>query len=442
MVGLFENLLTFIFKIIGNYGWAVIIFSLLIKAVLLPLDIKSRRSMKAMSALSPKMEELKKRYANDQEKLNQKMGELYKKNKVNPLSGCLPLLLQLPILFIMFAAMRNIAAELQLSQMFGWVKDNFVDGDKWTLLSTSLADWNAIRETMLLGKSLSGEQSRIVELFLQNSQLLNITAEDAKTLIDSFATAEVNAGIWDQLVTWTRDWSTVRGLILDGGELSYEQLELVNVFLKSDNGEVLAFLEGLKNGVGAEVFNENSWLWVKNVFQPDSFSKTTVLTQSELQTMLSQYAKKIGDKDMLALLKMYAANIGTSFAPSVDAAIAEHCNYWSANLFFTMLPIKIPRDWSVYVNGCLILPILAGVSQFVQTKLTPSTENANQNSGKFMKWFFPIFSVWICLSSTAAFAAYWVFVNLWSIVTTYFINKSLNKSFTAVSENEKEAIQP
>ncbi|MBQ9856634.1 MAG: membrane protein insertase YidC, partial [Clostridia bacterium] len=103
MTGLFESLLTGINQIIGNYGWAVIIFSLLIKAVLLPLDIKSRKSMRAMSALNPKMEELKKRYGNDQEKLNRKMSELYKKNKVNPLSGCLPMLIQLPVLFIMFA---------------------------------------------------------------------------------------------------------------------------------------------------------------------------------------------------------------------------------------------------------------------------------------------------------------------------------------------------
>ncbi|MBQ3080656.1 MAG: YidC/Oxa1 family membrane protein insertase, partial [Clostridia bacterium] len=334
MTGFFENLLTGIYSFVGNYGWAVIIFSIAIKAVLLPLDIKSRKSMRAMSQLSPKMEALKKRYANDQEKLNQKMGELYRKNKVNPLSGCLPMLIQLPILFIMFAAMRNIAAELQLQQMFDWVKDNFVDGDKWMLLTTGATDWNVIREAILAGKELTAEQNQIVELFLKNSDLMNIAAEDAKILIDSFATADFNTAIWDQLIAWTRNWDGIRAEILAG-----TQADTLEFFLKSDNDAVMAFIDGLRNGTGAEVFSGNSWLWVKNVFQPDSFSKTTVLTQSELGTMLSQYSKKIGDKNMLALLKLYSANAG-DIAAAVDSAIFDQCGYKTFNLFFNMLPVK------------------------------------------------------------------------------------------------------
>ena len=80
MTSMFRAILDFVYQLVGNYGWAVIIFSLLIKCVLLPLDIKSRRSMRAMSALNPKMEELKKRYGDDQQKLNQKMSDRYKKN--------------------------------------------------------------------------------------------------------------------------------------------------------------------------------------------------------------------------------------------------------------------------------------------------------------------------------------------------------------------------
>ena len=73
---------------------------------------------------------------------------------------------------------------------------------------------------------------------------------------------------------------------------------------------------------------------------------------------------------------------------------------------------------------------------------TPSASSQNAGSGKFMKWFFPIFSVWICLSSTAAFAAYWVFVNVWSIVTNYAINKYLDAKKPQIVDDEKEAIQP
>jgi YidC/Oxa1 family membrane protein insertase len=144
MTSMFRAILDFVYQLVGNYGWAVIIFSLLIKCVLLPLDIKSRRSMRAMSALNPKMEELKKRYGDDQQKLNQKMSDLYKKNKVNPLSGCLPMLIQLPILWIMFKVMRYAAAELQMQEMFKWVSANLTDGNGTFLALDSTAVQNAL----------------------------------------------------------------------------------------------------------------------------------------------------------------------------------------------------------------------------------------------------------------------------------------------------------
>ena len=78
---------------VGSYGWAMVVFTILIRLVLTPLDIKSRVSMRKTSKLQPQMQALQKKYANDKEKLNQKMAELYKKEHVNPLSSCLPMLL-------------------------------------------------------------------------------------------------------------------------------------------------------------------------------------------------------------------------------------------------------------------------------------------------------------------------------------------------------------
>ncbi|MDR3051010.1 MAG: YidC/Oxa1 family membrane protein insertase [Oscillospiraceae bacterium] len=95
--------------VVGNYGVSIILFTILIKGCLTPLDLKSRRSMRRMAAINPKMEALKKKYANDQQKLNQKIQELYKEEKISPLAGCLPMLLTMPILFAMFTAMRNVA---------------------------------------------------------------------------------------------------------------------------------------------------------------------------------------------------------------------------------------------------------------------------------------------------------------------------------------------
>ena len=77
MTGLFVNLLTWINKLVGNYGWSIVIFTLLIRLVLLPLDIKSKKSMRAMTKVQPKLQALQQKYANDKEKLNQKIGRAH-----------------------------------------------------------------------------------------------------------------------------------------------------------------------------------------------------------------------------------------------------------------------------------------------------------------------------------------------------------------------------
>ena len=108
---LLRYILDLIYSLVGNYGWSVLIFTLLIRLILMPLDIKSKRSMKRMQAVQPRIDELNKKYKDDKDKLNRKMQELYQKEKISPLSGCLPMLIQLPILFAMFAVMREIADE-------------------------------------------------------------------------------------------------------------------------------------------------------------------------------------------------------------------------------------------------------------------------------------------------------------------------------------------
>ncbi|MBD3403265.1 membrane protein insertase YidC [candidate division GN15 bacterium] len=96
-----------LFSVVGNYGWVIIIFALLIKLVTMPLSLKSFKSMQAMKDLQPKIEELKKKHSKNPQAMNQEMMKLYKKHGVNPLSGCLPILLQMPLLFAMFTVFRS-----------------------------------------------------------------------------------------------------------------------------------------------------------------------------------------------------------------------------------------------------------------------------------------------------------------------------------------------
>jgi YidC/Oxa1 family membrane protein insertase len=101
------TILKFFHGVFGNWGVAVIGLTVLVKLVLLPLTHKSMVSAEAMKKLQPKVEELRKKYAQDKERQNLEMMKLYQEAKVNPLGGCLPMLLQMPVWFALFTTLRN-----------------------------------------------------------------------------------------------------------------------------------------------------------------------------------------------------------------------------------------------------------------------------------------------------------------------------------------------
>ncbi|MDN5325329.1 MAG: YidC/Oxa1 family rane protein insertase [Moorella sp. (in: firmicutes)] len=92
---------------IPNYGLAIILFTIAVKVILYPLTYRQLRSMRRMQELQPKIQELQKKYKNNPQKAQQAMMELYQKEKVNPLGGCLPLLIQMPILYALFSSLRS-----------------------------------------------------------------------------------------------------------------------------------------------------------------------------------------------------------------------------------------------------------------------------------------------------------------------------------------------
>lgn len=113
--------LKFFYKIFHNWGVAIIMLSLVIKVVLHPLTAKSMRSMKEMQALQPHMARIKEEYKDNPQKMNKEMMELYRKHKVNPLGGCLPMLLQMPVFIALWQALTR-AIELR-GAGFLWIKD-------------------------------------------------------------------------------------------------------------------------------------------------------------------------------------------------------------------------------------------------------------------------------------------------------------------------------
>jgi YidC/Oxa1 family membrane protein insertase len=107
---------------IGNMGWSIIALTLLIKALLFPLAYKSYVSMAKMKELQPKMEKLKEKVGDDRQKMQQEMMALYKKEKVNPAAGCLPILMQIPIFFSLYKVIF-VTIELRHAPWLGWIRD-------------------------------------------------------------------------------------------------------------------------------------------------------------------------------------------------------------------------------------------------------------------------------------------------------------------------------
>jgi YidC/Oxa1 family membrane protein insertase len=117
------NLLVFLYNIVPGHdiGVAIIIMTVIIKLVLLPLSKQSIKSQKSLQELQPKIEEIKKKYANNKEEQGRVMMELYKQEKVNPFSSCLPLLIQLPFLWAVFMVFRDGLSGQSLNLVYSFI---------------------------------------------------------------------------------------------------------------------------------------------------------------------------------------------------------------------------------------------------------------------------------------------------------------------------------
>ena len=115
-------LLQFIQGYVGNWGWTIVILTILIKLVLYPLSYKGMVSMQKLKDLAPKMKEIQAKYKDDKQKQSMHMMELYKKHGANPMGGCLPLILQIPVFFAIYRVLLN-AIELKGAPWMFWVHD-------------------------------------------------------------------------------------------------------------------------------------------------------------------------------------------------------------------------------------------------------------------------------------------------------------------------------
>ena len=288
---------------IGSYSWAIILFTVVFRLILSPLDYKTRHDMRKqqtkMAELKPKMDKLEKKYKDNPQKLRQKQQELYQKENFNPFSmfsGCLiPMILQFGLLFIFLAAFRAIS----------------------------------------------------------NREMFSMIAH-----------------------------------LTDGGEIVTD-----------------------------------GWLWVKNIWLPDSASSTI----PNMQSMFTTFHTIFNDTPS------WAAGIVEVFK---DAHGSDALNQFAIayNGLYTNAVGALGSALPIGVNGIgfPILPILAGGSSLLSTFLNPQQQAAQPTDGqqqmnpKTMGIFMAVFSVFICWSNSAAFSLYWLTSNLIATANNLVINKILD----------------
>jgi YidC/Oxa1 family membrane protein insertase len=116
------KLIDYFYRLVGNFGVAILIVTVLVKLLFFPLANKSYASMAKMKALQPQMQAVRERYPDDKARQQQELMELYKKEKINPLAGCLPIVIQIPVFFSLYKVLF-VTIEMRHAPFFGWIKD-------------------------------------------------------------------------------------------------------------------------------------------------------------------------------------------------------------------------------------------------------------------------------------------------------------------------------
>ncbi len=317
LVGFLQSIIEGLNNIVGNYGVSVVLFTILTRLALLPLDLRAKESTRKMAELNPEIQKINEKYKNDPEKRNKKTMELYQKHKVNPMGGCLPMLLQLPLMFAMFAALRAISSV----QLQGFYIDliNYSD--------------NAI--------------GPVLQEFVEKVQASSAIKQNVGDLLNSLFTNPNNEKLISQLteVVGNTNMTTI-----------------IDAIKNITTSQALEFLDASGSGL--------RFLWIKNVWIADS----------PLRDIIGR-----------------------------------------------TIPF-MEGGWYGAWNGLFILSALAGITSYLQIKLTSPSGDNPQTSG--MNTIMPIMSIWFTSMYTSAFSIYWVTSNLFQIAQQLIYNRMYPKGKT------------
>jgi YidC/Oxa1 family membrane protein insertase len=215
-------LLHYLHGYIGNMGWSIIVLTFVIKALVLPLAYKSYVSMAKMKELQPEMEKLKERAGEDRAALQKGMMQLYKDNKVNPASGCLPILIQIPIFFSLYKVIF-VTIELRHAPWIGWIKDLSAPDPSSILNGFGIFPWDTPGQGSLFFIFSLGILPILLGISMWLQQKLNPAPTDATQkmvfawmpwifmfMLGSFASGLVLYWISNNMITFFQQYTIMR----------------------------------------------------------------------------------------------------------------------------------------------------------------------------------------------------------------------------------------
>jgi YidC/Oxa1 family membrane protein insertase len=212
------RLIDFLYKFLGNFGLAILAVTVVVKAAFLPIANASYKSMAKIKSIQPKIAALKEQYGDDKQKFNMEQMELYKREKVNPLGGCIPLLLQIPVFFSLYKVLV-VTIEMRHAPFFGWIRDLSAPDPTNLFTAFGLIHWDPTKVAIFGPYLVLGVWPMLmgVTMWLQMKMNPEPTDEIQKSMFSwmpviftftmgGFASGLVIYWTWNNLLSVTQQW--------------------------------------------------------------------------------------------------------------------------------------------------------------------------------------------------------------------------------------------
>jgi YidC/Oxa1 family membrane protein insertase len=377
------QIIKWLIESVGIVGLGIVCFTLILKTIVLPLDIYSRIKTKKqaliMEQMRPQMEKLQKQYANDSQMYSQKVMELQKKNGYSMFAACIPMVVSLVIFMIVFSAFSTYSQYANLESY-----NNMVDVYNNKVISYVITDTN--KDGFLIETTVDGETDYFVNFdnFVAHYNKENNTSLDETGVFTALAESYKQSHTSSPVSIVTED----------------NKLSLVSYYIQTPAAQAVA--EYYQD-------NNNSFLWVGNLWYPDSMLNKEIPSFSKFQSTLSK------------------ATMGDEYEESyelVTAALSEQKDTY--NGYFVLIVLSI---------AAMLL------QQFISMKANKSVNDLSTVDGsgartnKYMMIMMPIIYGVFAFLYSAAFSLYMITNTVYSIISTLIINKAMDVWFSKRTQN-------